>query len=169
MPSRGEGLPLAAIEAIGAGVPVIASDVGDIGKVVVEGTSGWLVAAGDLDGFAAHIRDWQQLDENARAALRLETWRHARAQLSEDAGLPDVLAVYKSGQWVVKVRRKLSMKPRISASNSISLSLSPSISRGSRPAKSVGAATARTVVVALPMPRSTMIHSAIAGSVTPLG
>ena len=43
MPSRGEGLPLAAIEAIGAGVPVIASDVGDVAKVVVDGESGWLV------------------------------------------------------------------------------------------------------------------------------
>lgn len=94
MPSRGEGLPLAAIEAIGAGVPVVASNVGDLSKVVVEGQSGWLVPAGDRDGFEARIRAWQGLDPAEKAALRLSAWAHARAQFSEAAGLPDVLGVY---------------------------------------------------------------------------
>jgi glycosyltransferase involved in cell wall biosynthesis len=94
MPSRGEGLPLAAIEAIGAGVPVIASDVGDVAKVVVDGESGWLVRAGDVDDFVNAIRKWQSLSPESARAMPHSAWRHARDNFSEAAGLPDILEIY---------------------------------------------------------------------------
>ena len=95
MPSRGEGLPLAAIEAIGAGVPVIAADVGDLAKIVVDGGSGWLVKAGDVDGFVNAIRRWQALPPERARAMRHSAWRHARDNFSEAAGLPAILDVYR--------------------------------------------------------------------------
>ncbi len=48
MPSRFEGLPLAALEALTAGIPVLASRVGDLSSVVVDGQTGWLFESGDI-------------------------------------------------------------------------------------------------------------------------
>ncbi|HWU38604.1 MAG TPA: glycosyltransferase family 4 protein, partial [Candidatus Acidoferrum sp.] len=45
--SRNEGTPVAIIEAMAAGVPVICTDVGGVGDLVTHGKTGWLVPAGD--------------------------------------------------------------------------------------------------------------------------
>jgi len=47
LPSFDEGLPLAVLEAMMAGVPVVASAVGSVGEAVVDGITGALVPAGD--------------------------------------------------------------------------------------------------------------------------
>jgi|SRR4051812_32664343 glycosyltransferase involved in cell wall biosynthesis len=47
LPSYKEALPASLIEAMGAGIPVIASPVGGIPEVVVDGATGFLVGAGD--------------------------------------------------------------------------------------------------------------------------
>lgn len=47
LPSYKEALPASLIEAMGAGIPVIASPVGGIAEVVVDGATGFLVGAGD--------------------------------------------------------------------------------------------------------------------------
>lgn len=54
MPSRTEGLGMAAVEALQAGVPVVASDVGGLPEVV--GDAGILVPPGDAPALAAAIR-----------------------------------------------------------------------------------------------------------------
>lgn len=60
LPSRLEGFPLSILEAMMAGRPVVATDVGSVSEAVVHGTTGLLVPAGDadrlrraLDGLAA--------------------------------------------------------------------------------------------------------------------
>jgi glycosyltransferase involved in cell wall biosynthesis len=54
-PSLQEGLGIAALEAMAAGLPVIASRVGGLVEVVEENKTGYLVAAGDAVGFAQAI------------------------------------------------------------------------------------------------------------------
>jgi glycosyltransferase involved in cell wall biosynthesis len=95
MPSRAEGLPLASIEALSAGVPVIASDVGEMAKVAIAGRSGWVVAAGDTSSFASTVRHWISLPDDNKAMLRNTSWEHADAHYSERVGLPPVLAIYE--------------------------------------------------------------------------
>ncbi len=53
--SRWEGLPRSIIEAMRAGLPVVASDVGGVAELVEDGSTGSLVPRGDVDGFAARL------------------------------------------------------------------------------------------------------------------
>lgn len=53
--SRWEGLPLAILEAMRSGLPVIASDVGGVGEAVIHGMNGLLVPRGDAQSMAAAL------------------------------------------------------------------------------------------------------------------
>ncbi len=56
--SRGwEGLPLTVLEAMAAGLPVIASDVGGTKEAVVEGETGHLFAPGDFGALASRLQE----------------------------------------------------------------------------------------------------------------
>ncbi len=49
---RREGLPVALMEAMGSGVPVVASNLSGIPELVIDGQTGLLVAPGDAEGLA---------------------------------------------------------------------------------------------------------------------
>ncbi|MFC1668336.1 glycosyltransferase family 4 protein [Chlamydiota bacterium] len=49
LPSLTEGFPLVILEALASGTPVIASDVGEISKVVRHGENGYIIPKGDSD------------------------------------------------------------------------------------------------------------------------
>jgi len=70
--SRFEGLPRAALQAIAASVPVVATDTGGIAEIVVSGESGVLVPVGDAEAAA-------------RAVLRLASDPLGRARLAAEA------------------------------------------------------------------------------------
>jgi len=55
LPSLWEGLPLALLEAMAAGTPVVATAVGGVPRVVENGVTGRLAAPGDAAGLAAAI------------------------------------------------------------------------------------------------------------------
>jgi glycosyltransferase involved in cell wall biosynthesis len=71
LPTRADAIPWVVLEAMAAGLPVVATDVGAIGELL--GGSGELVAAGDVDGLAAALRRLtdpdlrRQLGEKAKA------------------------------------------------------------------------------------------------------
>jgi glycosyltransferase involved in cell wall biosynthesis len=53
--SRWEGLPRSIIEAMRAGLPVAASDVGGVAELIEDGATGCLVPRGDVDALAARL------------------------------------------------------------------------------------------------------------------
>jgi len=55
LPSESESFGLAALEAMSCGVPVIASRVGGVPEVVVDGETGLLAPVGDVAAMAAHV------------------------------------------------------------------------------------------------------------------
>jgi len=55
LPSYAEGVPVVAMEALGCGIPVVASFVGGMAELVEDGVTGFLVAPGDAEQLADRI------------------------------------------------------------------------------------------------------------------
>jgi glycosyltransferase involved in cell wall biosynthesis len=74
LPSLSEGLPLALLEAMFAGRPIVASAVGEVSAALAHGAAGVLVPPGDAHALAAAVdgvlRDAERARELGRAAAR---------------------------------------------------------------------------------------------------
>lgn len=92
LPSYDEALPTSVLEAMSAGIPVVASKVGGIPEVLVDGASGLLVAPGDkanLQRAIARLLGDRALAERMGAVAR-ETARVRAAPQRALAALEDV-------------------------------------------------------------------------------
>lgn len=91
--SLNEGTPVVLIEAAAAGLPVVATDVGGVRDVVVDGGTGYLVASGDAVALAERIDDLLGDRERARA-IGAEARRRVRAAFSPTTTADAIAAVY---------------------------------------------------------------------------
>jgi glycosyltransferase involved in cell wall biosynthesis len=75
LPSRNEGLSVALLEAMAAGVPVMVTDVGESRRVIDDGRAGWLLPEDDrqwVSCIQAALQSQEDAAENAsRAKLRV--------------------------------------------------------------------------------------------------
>ena len=81
VPSASESLPAVALEAMAYQLPVLASRVGDLPELVVEGETGWLCEPSDLGDLAAALRRAAETDREDRERLG----RAARHRLTRGA------------------------------------------------------------------------------------
>ena len=84
--STHEGFPLSVLEAMGSGLPVVATDVGSVREAVMDGETGLVVPPGDAEALAGALRRLI-LD----AELRDRMGRAGRARVLESF-TPDVMA-----------------------------------------------------------------------------
>ena len=77
-PSIAEGLGIAALEAMSLGIPVVASDVGGLREIVVNGKTGFLVPPEDSAQLAAHLKELA-----CNAELRRSMGEAARLRATE--------------------------------------------------------------------------------------
>lgn len=93
--SRSEGFPNTIVEAMAAGRPVVASQVGGIADAVIHGRTGLLVPAGDALAFAAAIATFlsnRDLAERMGDAGR----RRARMEFDASSAIARLEALYES-------------------------------------------------------------------------
>jgi len=94
--SRREGTPMVVLEAMAAGVPVVAFGVGGVPQVVDE-TTGWLVPPEDVAGFAAGLAE--ALTRPRDAARRAEAaTRRLAERFGADEWLERTDAVYAAAE-----------------------------------------------------------------------
>ena len=93
LPSYCEGLPLDLLEAMAAGVPVLATPVGGIAEVVVDGVSGFLAAPGDAATLARRMRSLL-LDRAAAARIGAAGRETVRRRFSAPRALSRLEALY---------------------------------------------------------------------------
>ena len=94
LPSLIEGLPMALIEAMGTGLPVIASAVGGVPEVVTDGESGMLVAPADPAALAAALRTLAR-DPDLRARMGESARRVVRDHLSIERSVEAYTSLYR--------------------------------------------------------------------------
>lgn len=93
LPSLREGCPNAILEAMAAGVPVLATCVGGVPEMVEHGVTGWLVPPCDPQALAQGIR-WMLEDKAAATDMAKKAHAWVRASRSMDATARALAGIY---------------------------------------------------------------------------
>lgn len=97
MPSRAEGLPLAALEAMAAGVNVVTTPVGDLPKLISHAKNGWLTENSPTH-FAKAIGQWLHLDRWQCKTMSYSAQIHIARHYSTEAVMPSFIECYRSAK-----------------------------------------------------------------------
>jgi len=94
MTSRWEGLPILALEAMCAGVPVVAIDVGGIGEAIEDGRSGILVKSRSPDELAKAVKRLTH-EESFRKSIIVEARERVQKLFTEQRMISEIRKVYE--------------------------------------------------------------------------
>ena len=88
LPSLLEGTPMALLEAMATGLPVIATNVGGVGRIIQDGENGLLVSPADADelatGISTFLADSTKAGQLAKNAICTVESRYSAQQMSEE-------------------------------------------------------------------------------------
>lgn len=95
MPSLTEGFPMAALEAMAQGLPIVASNVGGLPELVDDGETGYLVPPSDPEALARRLRPLV-VDAEHRQKMGAAGCRRVREQFSIGRMVAQTAAIYQS-------------------------------------------------------------------------
>ena len=90
--SHSEAMPLAVMEAMASGLPVVATRVGGVADLLENGVTGWLANDGDFEGLATRVADLL-LDETLRVDAGRAGRARARSQFPISAAIDSTMAL----------------------------------------------------------------------------
>ena len=102
MPSFDEGFPLSALEAMAAGLPVLASRVGGLPEIVEDGVTGNLIPPGDIEALVLH------LVELANDRMRLSKMGAAGRKRVQEKFTEEAMASHMASFYAQLLRQKQS-------------------------------------------------------------
>jgi glycosyltransferase involved in cell wall biosynthesis len=103
-PSRSEGLPLVAIEAMACGLPVVATRGSSLVEAVQDGVAGILCREGDVSAFSNALRHMAQ-DQDAHKRMRSSARESAVSKFSIDDMVEKYVECYVSVACMLGRRR----------------------------------------------------------------
>lgn len=92
--SHNEGMPIAVLEAMAAGVPVVSTVAGGVVDLVLDGATGLLVRGKEPSAFSRRLEELLR-DESLRCHLTERARRHVREHHSEEILIEDTKKLYK--------------------------------------------------------------------------
>ena len=93
IPSNEESFPITALEAMVAGRPVVASRVGGLAEMVLDGVTGRLIAPGNIEMLAASIAEMMR-DRRRADQMGMEGWKRVKSHFSTDLMASRTAAIY---------------------------------------------------------------------------
>lgn len=93
MPSRHEGLPMAALEAMARGIPIQAYAVGALGQLINE-KNGWLIEPNQMQKLASALKHWLDMSEQQKLSIKRATITTIQQRFSSQVVIPKIIAVY---------------------------------------------------------------------------
>jgi N-acetyl-alpha-D-glucosaminyl L-malate synthase BshA len=94
MPSGSETFGLAALEAMACEVPVVASDIGGLPELVINGETGFLCPLNDIDAFTERTRQLLT-DDELQSTMATAALERARGTFHVDQIVPQYEALYE--------------------------------------------------------------------------
>ena len=104
--SRFEGLPMAALEAMARGIPVVASKVGALPSLIEHGVNGWLVDVGDVDSYANIISEWVDAPLDLKQHVKNAAIECIQRDYTDKSVTQDLCEIYNTILKKKKVRRE---------------------------------------------------------------
>ncbi|WP_211217135.1 glycosyltransferase family 4 protein [Psychromonas hadalis] len=95
MPSRYEGLPMAALEAMARGIPVAAFNVGALHKLINCDINGWLVEPDNVQILTEKINLWLTFSQPQKSALQVAAQQKINRHFSSRVAIPKLLTLYQ--------------------------------------------------------------------------
>jgi glycosyltransferase involved in cell wall biosynthesis len=93
LPSYNEGLPLAVLEAMAYGLPIVSTPVGGIPEAIVDGETGFLVEPGDVEAIARKV-NLLLSDAELRDRMGMNARRRAQEQFEVGAIINQLFTIY---------------------------------------------------------------------------
>lgn len=94
LPSYNEGLPMSILEAMSYGMPIIASNVGDISNVVVNEKNGFLFSPGDVESLKHKIYNAINMKKEEYDFLSNNSKKIIQERYSEQEFFESILKIY---------------------------------------------------------------------------
>ena len=94
--SKYEGLPLAALEAMSRGIPVISYAIGGLPDLISHNVNGWLVSPDDEQAFVMCINEWANLNSVEKSALSERVINRVENTYTCDAVCPKIFNIYNA-------------------------------------------------------------------------
>jgi glycosyltransferase involved in cell wall biosynthesis len=95
MPSRHEGLPMAALEAMARGIPVLASNVGALDRLIEHEFNGWLVEPNNIEQLKKYLTHWLSMTNNEKATIQQAAKKIVYEHFSSHVAIPKLMSVYQ--------------------------------------------------------------------------